>query len=135
MQESNSSAAAAPGNPASTTTAMHANNRYVEKRICIARGLRRLVGAAGTTDRHFPDVHLFFSRVAEQMVHQRRLDARFPLRVTSCLTVLKSNFRFPSHNGHPAANVLVPAAGDGDRTGSRITVYEAGSFAEGCLPV
>jgi hypothetical protein len=71
MQESNSSAAATPGNPASTTTAMHANNRYVEKRICIAPGLHTLVGAAGTTDRHSPDVHLSFSRVAEQMVHQR----------------------------------------------------------------
>src|SRR5260370_4605560 len=61
-QESHSSAAATLGNPARNTTAMHANNRYVDKRICIARGLRTLVGAAGITDRHSPDVHLSFSR-------------------------------------------------------------------------
>jgi hypothetical protein len=41
---------------------MHANNRYFDKRICIARGLRTLVGAAGITDRHSLDFHLSFSR-------------------------------------------------------------------------
>jgi hypothetical protein len=71
MQESNSSAAAAPGNPARTSTAMHANNRYVDKRICIASGFRTLIGAAGITDRHSRTLIRPLVGVADQMVHQR----------------------------------------------------------------
>ena len=82
-QESHSSAAATIGNPARAATAKHANNRYVDERICIACGLRTLVGAAGIADRHSPGAHLTLSRGRSSSGSSARLDARFPLWVIS----------------------------------------------------
>jgi hypothetical protein len=50
---------------------MHASNRYVDKRICIARDLRMSVEAAGTTDRHPRTFICALVGIAEQMVHRR----------------------------------------------------------------
>src|SRR5262249_49630268 len=80
-QVSQSSAAATVGNPARATTAKHANNQYADERICIACGLRTLVGAAGIADRYSPGAHPTISRSRSSNGSSAKLVARFPVWV------------------------------------------------------
>jgi len=108
-QESHSSAAATLGKPARNTTAMHANNRYVDKRFCIARGLRTLVGAAGITDHHSPDVHLSFSRGRRTNGSSAMIGHSVSASGQNRKSSMRANvFRFAPESGHRAMQSACP---------------------------